>query len=352
MPKLAPTSFVLLSGIGFFMVMTSLIAIISPPNNWDSMTYHMVRVVHWIQNRSVGHYPTYYAAQLVHPPFAEFFIMHLQILSGGDRWANLVQWSSMIGSIIGVSLIAKQLGCGERGQIFSAVFCATIPMGILQSSSTQNDYVVAYWLVCLAYYTLLSFNYKIPPFSLIFAIAASLGLALLTKSSGYIYALPFIIWLFVGHVRNLRWKMWQPFLITFVVVLMLNINHYLRNTNLYGHPLATADYTDDYKIEVYSLPTFISNIIRNLSLHVDIVRYFKLDGWLTPITGIVMKLVKIIHQFLGVDINDPRTTFPPNSYTVSGVSFDENIAGNPLHLLLILLALGSLLWWRKRNFKN
>jgi hypothetical protein len=88
--------------------------------------------------RSVEHYPTSYVPQLYHPPGAEFAIMHFQIISGGDRFANLIQWLSMVGSAIAVSLIAKQLGANLRGQVFAAVFAATLPMGILQGSSTQT----------------------------------------------------------------------------------------------------------------------------------------------------------------------------------------------------------------------
>ncbi|MHC5831404.1 MAG: glycosyltransferase family 39 protein, partial [Nostoc sp.] len=105
-----------------------------------------------IQNHTVAHYPTSYTPQLYQNPWSEFVILHFQILSGGDYFANLVQWFSMIGCIIGVSLIARQLGADLRGQVFSAVVTATIPMGILQASSTQNDYVIAFWVVCLAYY--------------------------------------------------------------------------------------------------------------------------------------------------------------------------------------------------------
>ena len=347
--QITPVSWVLLGGVIFIIATVGLIAIVAAPNTWDSMTYHMARVVHWIQNQSVAHYPTYYAAQLVHPPFAEFAIMHLQILSQGDRFANLVQWFSMFGSVIGVSLIAKQLGAREKGQILAAVFCATIPMGILQGSSTQNDYAVAFWLVCLAHYVLLVLPYQKPPIPLVLAIGASMGLAMLTKSTGYIYALPFMIWLFLANVKRMGWKLWQPIAIVTVIVLALNLNHYLRNFDLYGNPLATAEYSKHYKIEIYSLKTFISNIIRNLSLHVDIIRHLGLQNFITPLTGKAAKLITIIHSFMGVDINDPRTTFPVGSYRISGLSFDENIAGNPLHLFLIFLAFPFLLLKKKLN---
>jgi hypothetical protein len=348
LPQITPVPVVLLAGVAFIIVTITIVAIVSPPNNWDSMTYHMARVVHWIQNRSLAHYPTYYSAQLVHPPFAEIVILHLQILSGGDRFANLVQVFSMIGSIIGVSLIAQQLGADRRGQILATVFCATLPMGILQSSSTQNDYVVCFWLVCLAHFVLLILPYRNPPIDLILSIGASCGLAVFSKSSGYIFAFPFMVWLFLRYINQMRWKMWKPAVIVAAIFFSLNIGHYLRNFGLYGNPIATAEYSVEYKIEIYSLPTFISNIIRNLSLHTDIVRHLGLQGFITPFTGILTKLIIIIHGFLGVNMTDTRITHPPNSYNgVPGLSFDENVAGNPLHLLLILTAIVLFVFYRK-----
>jgi len=347
-PILDPILIVLLAGVTLIITAVAVIAIVAPPNNWDSMTYHMARVVHWSQNHSLAHYPTYYSAQLVHPPLAEIIILHLQILSGGDRFANLVQTFSMIGSIIGVSLIAKQLGANLPGQILATVFCATLPMGILQSSNTQNDYVVCFWLVCLAHYLLLSLTSQSLPISLILGIGASCGLAVFTKSSGYIFAFPFMVCFAVWQIYQMRWRVWKPFCIIAAIFLSLNISHYLRNFDLYGNPLSAAEYSQEYNVEVYSLTTWISNIIRNLSLHADIVRHLGLQGIIEPLIGKVAKLIKIIHGFLGLSISDPRITNPPDSYVgVPGLSFDENVAGNPLHLLLILLAILILIFYPK-----
>ncbi len=344
---------VLLISIILIMAIVGLIAIVAPPNTWDSMTYHMSRVVHWIQNQSVAHYPTYNLPQLFHPPFAEFAIMHLQILSGSDRFANLVQWFSSIGSIIGVSLIAQELNANVRGQVFAAVFCATIPMGILQASSTQNDYVVGFWLVCLAYFVLLSIKNKNQP-SLYFFVGASLGLALLTKSSGYLYAFPFMVWFGLVKIwqSHWQWRGWKVIGLTTGVALLLNINHYWRNFSLFDSIIGAPDnFSAAYKIEVFSVPTFISNVLRNLALHLDIVRNLGLQKVITPITGIANKLILIFHDLIGVDMYDPRIT--AGSYRgVSGLSFDENTAGNPLHFFLILILISYFILQKKlRNNK-
>lgn len=327
----------LLLGIIAITAIVGVIAVVAPPNTWDSMTYHMSRVVHWIQNRSVAHYPTYNLPQLFHPPFAEFGITHLQILSKSDRLANLVQWFSAVGSAFGVSLIAKELNANQRGQIFAAVFAATIPMGILQASSTQNDYMVTFWLVCLAYYILLSFKTQEKVYIFSF-IGASFGLGILTKSSAYLYGFPFMVWFSLVQLWRYRWRWhaWQTIGFTTAIAVILNVGHYWRNFDLFNSFLGTPkNFAGAYKIEVISLPTFLSNVLRNLGLHLDIIRTLKLEKFITPITGIGNKLILIFHDFIGVDMFDPRTT--ATSYSgIPGISFDENVAGNPLHLFIIL----------------
>jgi hypothetical protein len=140
--------------IGFIVSLTGLIAFVAPPNNWDSMTYHLGRVVHWVQNHSVQHYPTNIQRQLFMPPWAEFAVTHFYVLNGGDRLSNGVQWFCMLGSLTGVSLIAKQLGGSKESQLLAALIAACVPMGILQASSTQTDYVLTLWLVCFAHYVI------------------------------------------------------------------------------------------------------------------------------------------------------------------------------------------------------
>ncbi|MEZ2321135.1 MAG: ArnT family glycosyltransferase [Microcoleus sp.] len=326
----------LLASISLIFVTIGLIAIVSPPNNWDSMTYHMSRVVHWMQNGSVEHYPTSYVPQLYHPPGAEFAIMHFQILSGGDRFANLIQWLSMVGSAIGVSLIAQQLGANLRGQVFASVFAATLPMGILQGSSTQNDYAVCFWVVCFVSCGLAGMSAGIT-LSNTLKIGASLGLACLTKTTAYIFSLPFIIWFLIVGIKRYHQKILPPILMIASVTILLNLGHFWRNYDLFGYAIgAPQDFTKEYKIEIFSIPTFGSNIIRNLAMHTGTS--------ISQINGLIVAVVKILHKILGIQPNDPRITWPPGQvYALTTPSFNENNATNPIHFGLIIATLSLIL---------
>ncbi|MDY6782647.1 MAG: glycosyltransferase family 39 protein [Cyanobacteriota bacterium] len=234
-----------------------------------------------------------------------------------------------------MSLIASQLGANRQGQILATVVCATIPMGILQGSSTNNDYVVALWLVCFAYFTLLTVERGANRAN-VYRLGASLGLAILTKGTAYIYAFPFCLWLAFWGIKNLRWQVWKPIGFVLAIALAINLGHYTRNLLMFASPLgeSTQETNQDFGLII-----FISSVTKNLALHSDIVRNLGLQKIITPMTGVVNKIVEICHIFWGLDVSDPRTmSLQYPKFFVPGLSMNEDTAGNPLHLLLIFIS--------------
>jgi hypothetical protein len=334
--KLSNLLVFLLSGAILITVVVGVTAIAAPPNNWDSMTYHLARAAHWVQNQNVSNYPTSYTPQLYHPPFNSFVFTHLLVLGQSDRWMNLLQWSSMVGSAIGVSLIAQKLGADLRGQVFSVVFSLTIPMGILQGSSTQNEYIVCFWIVCLAYFVVASTEGIKPKNTL--AIATSLSLALFTKTSAYFFAFPLMLWFTYLCIREKRWQAWKPLGTIALLVLAVNLGHYFRTYDLFGSPISGGppEMAREYKMEVYSIQSFVSNVIRNLAIHIG--------TQIGLINGKVNGAITVIHKFLGFDPSDPRITVPTRRFGVPAPSFNEDTAGNPYHFLLIWFTIAAFLF--------
>ena len=342
LPKLATLprtdKFMVFSIVGILLC-TFVIAVVSPPNNWDSMTYHMSRVMHWKQNQSVEHYPTGIVRQIELNPWAEFAITNLQILIGGDYLANLVQWFCMAGSILGVSLIAEKLGADRRVQIFAAVVAATIPMGILQSSSTQNDCVVSFWLVCLVYFGII-FNEE-PCWSYALAVGASLGLAILTKGTAYIYAFPLSIWLAIYSLKSIKLMAAKYIGLILLIVISINIGHYIRNYGVFYNILSSGENT--YSNEIHSLISLLSNITRNIALEAG--SPFKYAN------HIIKSGVEMLHSSMELDINDQRTTWPGTKFDVV-VSTHEDTVGNPFHVLLIISSIITVCCSKKLQSKQ
>lgn len=319
----------LLGSIALILAISGLIALISPPNNWDSMTYHLSRVMHWTQNRSVAHYATHELRQLYLNPWAEFAITNLQILSGSDRFANLVQWLSMVGCVLGVSFIARQLGAALHGQILAALVTATIPMGILQAVTTQNDYVTAFWLVCLVSF-ILSARQR-PDWLFTLGIAGSLGLAIFTKGTAYLFAAPLLAWFGLSLLKTRRGSAWQPIVVIGALVLLINAGHYYRNYQLFGSPLKPQTLAEfDYANQAITPKTFISNIVRSIALHLNLP--------LPVVRSTVEQSIQSLHRLLDIDPNDPRITWAGTRFALDPVYIHENDSGNFIHLGLIFIA--------------
>jgi 4-amino-4-deoxy-L-arabinose transferase-like glycosyltransferase len=265
--------------------------------------------------------------QLYEAPWAEFCIAHFFLLSGGDRLSAIVQWWSMFGSILGVSLIAQQLGADRRGQIFAVVFAGTLPMGILQASSTQNDYAVTFWLVCFVHF-LLAFRER-PEVQNSLGIGASLGLAMLTKATTYVYALPFLILLALWAWCHLHWRVWEAAVVLGSVPIAINIAYYLRNLLAFNALFGPRAEVALYANARFTPSTLISNSLRDLALQVG-----------TPSTranAAIVQGLRALFSALHLNINDPATSWAPFQFTA--LSFHEDYAGNPLHLLVIVAVL-------------
>jgi len=181
--------------LGLFLLLLLSIAILQAPNNWDSMTYHLPKILHWIAHKNVNHYATHIGRQIALNPMAEYLILHTFLLTANDYFANAVQWFSMVGLVVLASLIAESLGASWRGQVVASFLTISIPIAILEATSTQNDLVVTYFILITIWAFLKLREEK--KYHWAFLVGLAMGLALLTKSTAYFYLAPWVL-LFAG----------------------------------------------------------------------------------------------------------------------------------------------------------
>jgi hypothetical protein len=302
---------------------TLVIALNCPPNNFDSQTYHLPRIKHWIQNHSLTFYPTSINRQLGYQNLAEVAILHLRLLSGSDRLNNLIQWLAGAGSIVAVGEIAIALGASRPGAMFARLTAATLPIGILESTSTQNDLVVTFFLLCTAERLLVCRKTRLPSDAALMATAA--GLALATKGTAYLIGAPMGVWFLIEQFPVCRRSM-AVLICCAILVLLPNVPSYLR-TVAYSDALLALGSTNN---AVLGPRAFLLNAVRNAAVNLA-----TLDASLDQqLTALVVKSLAAI----GLDANDGVVTYGGTTFEILPNQTDEDFAGNPLQLLLGAIA--------------
>lgn len=323
---------VFLSAVGLEVAVLLVIAAASAPNTTDGLRYHLARVVHWQQDASLAHYPSVYYPQLWNAIWAEEAVLHGLIYFGAAQAANLVQWCAMLGSLAGVVAVTGLLGVRRRGAQLAVAFLASLPSGILEATSTQIDYVVAFWTVAFAYFAVLAHLRRLTRLELT-AAAFTLGLGMLTKGTFYPFAAPLLIWLTISLLR--RHGVGKAFgRAAFVASLavVLNMGYWSRNIQTFGGPFGSQQWMEE---KTSAVPTLSSVVARTTE---EVVLNFP-----TPSESANTRIVDMEHRFeamLG------RTQAP---FTLIWSWNHEDLAGNPLHLTLILLTLIALVWWSRRR---
>ncbi len=319
----------------FFLIIVPLVflALFYPINNSDSLSYHLPRIEHWIQNCSVRHYITSDIRQLYTPPLPEFLGLHLRVLANSDVWLNLIQFFAMLGSMFLVSLGVRSFGYDYKYQILGMLLTLSIPMGILQATTTQTDYIAAFFLAAFLFFIRLFSRATSCSWLLAFWAALSLGLGFLTKPTIGFFAMPFA--LLVAFICLRKWRLKAVF-VGFVFVffiLFINMPFWMRNYQRCGNFLGDRDFVSLVQNKSMNGRFFVSNVLRNVSTHLAL-------PWANSALN---KVVVLIHQkILRISPEERAITFGTTSYEPFFYMHEDH-AGNFFILLFLLFLIGYFL---------
>lgn len=297
----------------------------SAPSTTDSMVYHLPRVMYWVQEKTlqqeVIRNPHDFMA-----PFAEYILLHLYFIAGNDRLLFLSQWIAYITIVILSGIIGERLGANKKIKIIITLFVATLPMAVMQSSSTQVDLVVAALVVISTYIALMFFN-KIT-INNTFLFGLTLGLGISTKATFF----PFMIIPLGITLSAIIKNLYRDFLKIILgggVGLIMPLRFMYQNFYLFGNVLGPFNKELNLTNENFNLASLSSNLIRNIMIHVPIPFF----------TNQAQKLIEELHKLIGISINASQTTCCDFKFNVIPILYpQEDIVSNSFHLLLILIA--------------
>jgi len=311
----------------------------TPPNNWDSMHYHLARVAAWHAHGSLGYFPTHNPIENAYPPNAELLVLWTIVFLGRDLLAALPQFVAGLATSVSVFVIARRLGYDRARSAFSALLFPTLTIVALESVTTQNDLVEASFVAAAVALALGRTRVE----TVLAGLA--LGLAAGTKLT-FLYAIPPL--LAIGLVALPRRRLAELCAAAVAGFALLGMYGYAQNVVETGRPQGKAH-------EISSLPPHITLAGTASSVARTSYRLVDLSGFHPPaaITSHVAGAAKRVFGALHIPPNPPASTtigtfeftYQPNS----AVSEDSSAFGPLGFLLLAPLALGFLAAWALRR---
>ena len=319
-----------------------ILAILIPPNNWDSMSYHMTRVEEWRQNLNVYPFPTSNIRQVNYPPLAEYIILNLQVLSQSDYFANLVQYFSLLGSLSLISLSVKLFGLDIKGQFLSVLLMLSIPMVIFQSTSTQTDLTASFFLLGVIYSVLKILKSHLIFIEDIILLGAFLFLGGLVKYTVFVFSAPFLIVVAYHIIKHASFHAICQYTIICLFYVVVIFGPFLsRNLAYFGNLTGETGLLNLMGNEHPNMFKMLGNVSKNIVDEMTI-------PWDT-FNSILTNWVKIFHEMIGVPLNSQETNYLSMPYQTNFL-FAEDNASSLIHALIIV---GSLAFFMlKKNVPN
>jgi hypothetical protein len=338
--------FIVERGLPFTIVaaiatVTLFIALTAAANNWDSQAYHLPRIEHWIQNGTLAYYPSWNVRQNEFAPLSELLLLQTRILSGSDFYYLLIHWISMVTCIAAVFRITGQLG-GNRTQCWiAAVFLATLPIGILESTSTQNDYLEATFLIAFVTLGIEAIREPRVPLGLILAAAAAGVMTGLVKPIGFMIGAGFALWFAVGLSAGATIRAWLGRMVAIALIAAVLIVPFAHRfvTGAQFSDLESMHFSSSFGIK-QTLDTLIRHSISNLAIGIP-----EFDNEVVRIAEALTFRIGL--QTYRADTSDPlRPNYvPPEGLLI----YHEDLGPNQPHMLLFTLALiGLAIGWPTR----
>lgn len=306
------------------------LALYIPTTNNDSLNYHVSRVIYWIYNGDVEYFPTLNGRQLYYSPFAEYIILQLQLVSNNIIYSNLPQFVSMIGSCVTVSLISEKLFLSKSARNLSVLLAFTLPIGLFESTTTQNDYVCAFYAIASIYFIMEL--YERMNWGNILLFSTALGLCGLTKYTGWVFATPFLVFYAVLILKKYQFQVVRYLPAALGIFILILAPFTKRNIDTFQAPLGPKAggelYYDVMNHDIHPVNT-IATTIKNIG-----------TAAATPvqlINKVIRKTATFSNKVLGKDIDDKKENFLGLPYSNS-FSFHEDRASNFIHFWLFLLA--------------
>lgn len=322
--------------IAFFMIARTLLALIIAPHDADSNSYHLPRIIYWIQHQSVDYYDTHVMRQLFSPVFAEYINLNVWLLTGGDFFINMLQNFSAYGCLILLYGIIRELGCGIKWALFGCILALTMNIFAAESMTSQVDLAGTFYLMILTYLIIeVLYKSKLTIFQFMLLGLVS-GFIYITKTNACAPAAVIIIYVVLVKIFHGNFRIIPLGIISLICIGLIVSTTFYRNYNAFDgdfmafneHSMNNANFGS---IVIGTLsPKYVSiNIIKNLCTIGVERNALLLDS-----------AVKTLANVLKIDINAPQLTW---SNIPFHIQYSAGLVSANAHLVTPLFLMASVI---------
>ena len=130
--------------VALLLVYELVLAVTVPPNNYDSLTYHLARVAAWLQHGGYYWIPNAPTDRLNEfQPLAEQQILFLFAATHSSVLYALPQYVAELAILVAVFGTARRLGFAAGASACAAFLLATFTLILAEATTAQNDLVAA-----------------------------------------------------------------------------------------------------------------------------------------------------------------------------------------------------------------
>ena len=274
---------------GFFVV-----GITTPPNNLDSLTSHLPRIYYWLQHGSFEHWPALISFQLDYPMNAHIQGLWLFLLGKQETLFFLVQWFSLVVSVISVFEISRLLKFSVTQALVSCLILLSFPVVLLQTYTFQGDLTVTALVMVCIFFTFSYLKTK-NRYDLILGLLA-IALALGTKQTAF-FMLPALGGLLIYALFTRQLQRSHIPLLSLVLGFFLVFSSYKYIQNLVETHLVFGNSSSDPAFKI-STKNLMDKMKYNLSRYA--YQFIGVDGVLgTAENSLVNVKVQVIQPILG-----------------------------------------------------
>ena len=333
---------------GLFLLII-LIAIKTVPYNYDSMTYHLPRIMHWVQNGSVAHYTTNIIRQITSSPFAEFINLHIYLIYGNDVFFNLPQCLCFIINALLVYNICKKINISEKWCYIAMLLFIATPIAFCEAFSTQNDNVSAMFVLLFVYLILDFMNKEIKlqmdknSIVKLIMVGITLGLGYLTKPSIAFIIVVFLIYLLAvcirrkDKIKNVAFSTMLVAIVAFIIITP-ELSRNIKTFNRYSDPSAGKRQIVGTLKPNYLFINFLKNVTFNFP-----------TKYIGNSEDIIYKGVIKVANLANVNIDDESISENGSKYQLNSPNYGHDTAINPIVVWTLLGAIILGIWFRLKQ---